>query len=191
MTQSPKKLSPSPKNAPSNPPPISSNNHKRERQQDVTADRQINADIVNTMVEKIDGFKIGLREYKIRDIVEDTQELGKILAVKGEKGLKTNQIRKFLDAINRFKVKQRKKTGFSESHRDELHILRYQLAYAAAKQKKKDSDPVEPLKKVLEAAIKKTGITGNDLERLEDFNRLVQLVEAIVAYHKAEGGKDQ
>jgi CRISPR-associated protein Csm2 len=191
MAQLPNKPNPSPRSDRSNQPSSSSNSQNRAKQNDLTAEGQRNEDIVTTIVKKIDGFKIGLREYKIREIVEDTNELGKILAVKGDKGLKTNQIRKFLDAINRFKVQQRKNTGFSENHRDELHILRYQLAYAAARQKKKDSDPVEPLKKVLEAAIKQTGVTGNDLERLEDFNRLVQLVESIVAYHKAAGGKDQ
>jgi CRISPR type III-A-associated protein Csm2 len=39
------------------------------------------------------------------------------------------------------------------------------------------------LKKVLDAALKK------DMD-IEDFSRFVQLIEAIVAYHKAAGGKD-
>ncbi|MCB8762218.1 type III-A CRISPR-associated protein Csm2 [Planktothrix agardhii] len=158
-----------------------------QQNQDISmADVPKSDDIVTKMVKKIDGFTIGLREYKIREMVEDTKQLGEILAVKGEKGLKTNQIRKFLDAINRFKVQQIGKSELSEESQDELHVLRYQLAYAAAKQKKKDSDPVEPLKKVLEVAIKQ--VKGKELE---NFNRLVQLIESIVAYHKAAGGKDQ
>ena len=140
---------------------------------------KMDEDIVTTMVKKIDQFG-SLKEYKIRDLVDHTEKLGKKLAE--ENGLKTNQIRKFLDAVNRFKVQQAGKPELSEESQDELHVLRYQLAYAAARQPK----AVEPLKKVLEAAIKQ--VKGKELE---NFNRLVQLIESIVAYHKAAGGKDQ
>lgn len=182
MNQSPKKPNISPNTHQSTQAQPSHN--KQQKQGNTEADVKKNDDIVTTMVKKIDDFKIGLKEYSIREMVEDTKQLGEILAVKGEQGLKTNQIRKFLDAINRFKVEQNKQTEFSEKNRDDLHILRYQLAYAAARQKKQNSDPVEPLKKVLEAAIKQ-------VTDLKDFNRLVQLIESIVAYHKAAGGKDQ
>ncbi|HEY9612090.1 type III-A CRISPR-associated protein Csm2, partial [Allocoleopsis sp.] len=161
----------------------------RQKQANTDSTQQKYDDIVTRMVKKIDAFKTGLKEYKIRELVEDTEELGKILADKGDKGLKTTQIRKFLDAVNRFKVQKIIKNKLSEESRDELHILRYQLAYATARQQKGkdlDSSPVAPLKKVLEAAIKQ--IKNEDLE---DFKRFVQLIEAIVAYHKAAGGKDQ
>lgn len=170
----------------SNQPKQSGEIQNKQKQSNTDADQQNNDDIVTRMVKKIDGFKTGLKEYKIRELVEDTEELGKILADKGDRGLKTTQIRKFLDAVNRFKVQQSVKNEFSEESRDELNILRYQLAYAAARQRKKnDPGPVEPLKKVLEAAIKR--VTTD----LEDFKRLVQLIESLVAYHKAAGGKDQ
>jgi CRISPR-associated protein Csm2 len=140
---------------------------------------KMDEDIVTVMINKIDNLKVGLKEYKIRELVEHTEKLGKRLA---DNGLKTNQIRKFLDAVNRFKVQQIGKSELSEESQDELHVLRYQLAYAAARQPK----AVEPLKKVLEVAIKQ--VKGKELE---NFNRLVQLIESIVAYHKAAGGKDQ
>ncbi|MCU0542583.1 MAG: type III-A CRISPR-associated protein Csm2 [Oscillatoriaceae cyanobacterium Prado104] len=147
----------------------------------MNSDRQKNEDIVNNMVKTIDGLS-GLKEYKIRTLVEDTEKLGKYLF---DKKLKTNQIRKFLDAVKRFKGQQAANKEMFEANKDELHILRYQLAYAAARQQNnKDPGPVEPFKKVLEVAIKK-------VTNLEDFNRFVQLVESIVAYHKAAGGRDQ
>lgn len=182
MTQSPNRPNPSPRSDRSNQTPPSSNSQNRSRQQNVAADGQNNEDIVTAMVKKIDGFKIGLKDYKIRELVEDTEKVGQHLVTKG---LKTNQIRKFLDAVKRFKGQQAASKEMFESNKDELHILRYQLAYAAARQQKNnDPGPVEPLKKVLEAAIKQ-------VTDLEDFNRLVQLIESIVAYHKAAGGKDQ
>ncbi len=151
-----------------------SNDHQQQRNDtsDKTEDK---------IVQKINQLT-SLKEYKIREVVEDTEELGKTLV---EQGLKTNQIRKFLDAVNRFKVQNGIDEDTFEAHKDELHILRYHLAYATQKQTKNNSSPVEPLKKVLEAAIKKSD------RDLEDFKRLVQLIESIVAYHKAAGGKNQ
>ncbi|MFB2934971.1 type III-A CRISPR-associated protein Csm2 [Aerosakkonemataceae cyanobacterium BLCC-F154] len=161
---------------------------------------KMDEDIVTVMVNKIDGFKgEGLNQYKICDLVEDAEKLGNKLV---EKKLKTNQIRKFLDAVNRFKIEYGKTNiqpneqpeillQILKEKRDELHVLRYQLAYAAARQKKeKDPGPVEPLKKVLEAAIKQVRNENQD-DFARDFARLVQLIESIVAYHKAAGGKDQ
>ncbi len=140
-------------------------------------------DIVAYMVKKINGFSNGLKDYKIRELVEDTEKLGRKLAQ--EFKLKTTQIRKFLDAINRLKVKTSGLTDLPEEVKSELHLLRPKLAYAAARQANdRNPGPVEPLKKVLEAALKK------DMD-MEDFSRLVQLIESIIAYHKAAGGKDQ
>ncbi len=140
-------------------------------------------DIVASMVKKINGFANGLKDYKIRELVEDTEKLGRKLAQ--EYKLKTTQIRKFLDAVNRLKAKISGMTQLPEDVKAELHLLRPKLAYAAARQAtNSNSGPVEPLKRVLEAALKM------DMD-MEDFSRLVQLIEAIIAYHKAAGGKDQ
>ena len=144
-------------------------------------------DIVKIMVDKFNGFTDtdGFKKYQIRELVEDTAKLGKKLA--RVDNLKTNQIRKFLDAVNRLKFQLAKDPNNNFASIDsELVFLRPKLAYAAARQRRDDRDlgPVEPLKQVLEAAIKKV----NDEK---DFERLVQLIESIIAYHKEEGGKNQ
>jgi len=59
----------------------------------------------------------------------------------------------------------------------EVVLLKPKLAYAAAR--KKES---KPLSDVMSAAIDKVNSE-------EDFKRLVQFIESIIAYHKAEGGK--
>ncbi|MGB3512787.1 MAG: type III-A CRISPR-associated protein Csm2 [Microcoleaceae cyanobacterium] len=186
MTQPPNKPNHPNKPNPSITTSPSNQNKHQQKQSDRNTENRRSEDITMTMVKKIDDLKT-LKEYKIRHLVEDTAKLGETLV---SKKLKTNQIRKFLDAVKRFKLQLRvnqelsKEDIFAEK-KDELHILRYQLAYAAARQQKnKDPGPVEPLKQVLEAAIKK-------VTDLEDFNRFVQLIESIVAYHKAAGGKDQ
>ena len=122
-----------------------------------------------------------LHKYSIRDLVTHAEEFGKDLK-RGR--LETNQIRKFLDAINRLKAKiaqaeEQKKTDqqLFEDIEIEIVLLKPKLAYAAAIQKS-----AKPLSEVMSAAIDK-------VHSLEDFKRLVQLIESIIAYHKAEGGK--
>jgi CRISPR-associated protein Csm2 len=113
-----------------------------------------------------------LKEYPIRKLVNHAQEFAPELR---QRRLETNQIRKFLDAINQLKA-QLIGGDFSEIEA-EVVLLKPKLAYAAARQ-----DAVKPLNKVMAAAIDKT-------HTKEDFDRLVQLIESIIAYHKAEGGK--
>ncbi len=148
----------------------SGSNRNNQSRQSQTNSRD---DIVKEMEKRIKSFKTGLREYQIKEMVNDTQRLGKILATK----LKTNQVRKFLDAVNRLKAQPEKEKDFEEI-KSGVQLLRPQLAYAAARQK-----GAVDLQLVMEAAI-------NQINEAEDFTRFVQLTESIIAYHKAAGGKD-
>ncbi|MBD1826791.1 type III-A CRISPR-associated protein Csm2 [Microcoleus sp. FACHB-61] len=134
------------------------------------------------MIQTIRSLKDGqLRNYEIRQLVKEAELLGTYLK---EQELKTNQIRKFLDAVKRLKVKlaQDKKESFSVIE-DELFLLKPKLAYAAVRQQDRRSNPVKPLSDVISEAIDK-------VKDSPDFYRLVQLIESIIAYHKAAGGKD-
>lgn len=113
-----------------------------------------------------------LKDYPIRQLVEDAQAFAPELR---KRRLETNQIRKFLDAINQLKAQLI--GGDFGAIEAEVVLLKPKLAYAAARQ-----DAVKPLNKVMAAAIDKTHDKA-------DFDRLVQLIESIIAYHKAEGGK--
>jgi CRISPR-associated protein Csm2 len=122
------------------------------------------------------------------------------------------QVRKFLDAINRIKADvaefkaqlneqslnetsknetSKNETSKNETSKNEtstltnldeqcfaaietsIVLLKPKLAYAAARQA-----AAKPLSRVMEAAIEQ-------VHTLADFERLVQLAESIVAYHKA------
>jgi CRISPR-associated protein Csm2 len=134
------------------------------------------------MIQTIRSLKDGqLRNYEIRQLVKEAELLGTYLK---DQGLKTNQIRKFLDAVKRLKVKlaQDKEESFSVIE-DELFLLKPKLAYAAVRQQDRGSNPVKPLSDVISEAIDK-------VKDSPDFYRLVQLIESIIAYHKAAGGKD-
>ena len=128
------------------------------------------------MVQTIKNLQ-GLHSYEIRQLVKDAESLGQHLV---NKRLRTNQIRKFLDAVKRLKVElsQDKEEKFS-TIKDEVVLLKPKLAYAAAR----NQSAVKPLADVISAAIDK-------VYESPDFYRLVQLIESIIAYHKAAGGKD-
>lgn len=129
--------------------------------------------IVTTIINTINGLSGGLQTYPIRDLVEHAEKFGPHL--KRER-LETNQVRKFLDAINRLKAVLADTGDFSKIE-TEVVLLKPKLAYAAARQK-----AAKPLGEVMSVAIDK-------VRSKEDFQRLVQFIESIIAYHKAEGGK--
>lgn len=142
-------------------------------------------DVVKAIIETIDSLEPGLQAYPIRTLVEDASEFGPFLR---NQRLETNQIRKFLDAINRVKadlVRDEPSDGDSEQRQRQIFtniesdivLLKPKLAYAAARQR-----AAKPLSDVMSAAIDK-------VHSLEDFDRLVQFIESIIAYHKAEGGR--
>ena len=113
-----------------------------------------------------------LKRYPIRELVRHSAKFGTDLR---KQRLETNQVRKFLDALNRIKADLADKT-FREIEAD-IVLLKPKLAYAAARQR-----AAKPLSDVMSVAIDK-------VHDLEDFERLVQFVESIIAYHKAAGGK--
>ncbi|MGF1523330.1 MAG: type III-A CRISPR-associated protein Csm2 [Leptolyngbyaceae cyanobacterium] len=160
-------------NKPGKPSPKSNHSSKNNQSTNITSQ----------IIEKINGLG-NLREYEIRTLVEHAQDFGPFLR---NRRLETNQIRKFLDAINRLKAQlsqgdsedsdtKDEQTLFKEIETD-IVLLKPKLAYAAARQ-----DAARPLSEVMSAAIDK-------VHSLKDFERLVQLIESIIAYHKAEGGR--
>jgi CRISPR-associated protein Csm2 len=134
-------------------------------------------EISKAIVDRIKKFK-NFSEYGIRELVKDAAAFGPDL--KGG-GLETNQVRKFLDAINRIKANLIDEVAGVQERFQKIEVdivlLKPKLAYAAARKKS-----AEPLQQVLDVAIDRV---QNEL----DFERLVQFVESIIAYHKAAGGK--
>ncbi|MUH00034.1 type III-A CRISPR-associated protein Csm2 [Scytonema sp. UIC 10036] len=181
--------------------------------------------IVDELITTIKGLTEGLKSYPIRDLVKHAEKFGPYLK---QQRLETNQVRKFLDAINQIKAQLaqqdedeillwelkniqnqadeekkeiKKKENISEQNllvelkkiqnqaalkksellftkiEADVVLLKPKLAYAAARQRS-----ARPLNDVMSAAIDK-------VYSKEDFERLVQLLESIIAYHKAEGGK--
>jgi CRISPR-associated protein Csm2 len=136
-----------------------------------TASKSMN--IVEDIIKTINNLTNGLQTYPIRELVKHAEEFGPYLK---QQRLETNQVRKFLDAVNRLKA-DLTETGDFAKIETEIVLLKPKLAYAAARQR-----AAKPLSDVISVAIDK-------VNSKEDFERLVQLIESIIAYHKAEGGK--
>ncbi|WPF90096.1 type III-A CRISPR-associated protein Csm2 [Cyanobacterium aponinum AL20118] len=149
----------------------SQNKSEGQKQTNMTSTQTILNSLKNT-----ETFK----EYPIRDLVKHSEEFGRYLK---NQRLETNQIRKFLDAINRLKVKltqageNEDKAQLFRLVEPEIVLLKPKLAYAAAR-----VDAAKPLSEVMAQVIDK-------VQSLDDFERLVQFIESIIAYHKAAGGK--
>ena len=112
-----------------------------------------------------------------RALVELAEQVGR--RVKNE-GLTTNQIRNIFGLVKRMEMEMRK--GSDWKH--ELMMLKPKMAYAAARAKERSRDRgAETLAKVLARAIDEV---GSDASK---FSRFVDLFEAILAYHKAAGGR--
>jgi CRISPR-associated protein Csm2 len=133
------------------------------------------------------GFKPEWIEKEINsDTIEWCEKFGKYLAGKEhgnaypKSALSTSQLRRFFGAIKRIQY-----SGYKNY--PELLRLSPMLAYAVGKDK---NDKGENTTRIVDfyTVIRKAIKTMNNKGK-EEFNRFVQIVEAIVAYHKAAGGK--
>jgi CRISPR-associated protein Csm2 len=114
-------------------------------------------------------------------LVESAQRLGASLA---QRGLTTSQIRGVFGTVRQIQMKWQGSAGDGEARAAlrQLLLLKPKLAYQASR----DSDrtgAVNDLQRVLVPAI-------DLVATREQFNHLVDYFEAILAYHKAAGGKD-
>jgi CRISPR-associated protein Csm2 len=162
-------------NTSSSKPTLTSGSSQSHNNQSSAQSQNASRNITTTIIHHIDQLTDGFGCYEIRALVKHAEEFGTYLQ---QNQLKTNQVRKFLDAVNQIKADLREDEGFSANIETEIVLLKPKLAYAAARQAS-----VQPLSKVMSVAIDK-------VYNVDDFHRLVQFLESTIAYHKASGGKD-
>jgi len=130
------------------------------------------AQIIGT-IDKLDTLVF----FEGETLVDCADKLGKFLY---DNGLKTSQIRKFLDAVKKMKYQENASGKFN--YRNEAMMIKPKLAYASGRQDQKKNS-VKPLMEVMNICIDK-------IKAKEDFDKFYKFVEAIVAYHKFYGGKE-
>lgn len=120
---------------------------------------------------------------KITEVgVSYAEEFGKYLAVtvEQEKALTTSQLRKFFGAVKQIQMK-------NEFDLTDVVLLKPKLAYAVGRTKEKlrrgERSKIEDFNDIIAKSV-------SLIKNREQFNRFISFFEAIVAYHKAAGGKD-
>lgn len=93
----------------------------------------------------------------------------------------TSQIRNAYGTVKKLEMQSMQSTFTDKLHR-ELLLLKPKLAYARGRSQRKDAF------KQLEDALG-AGIDAVDVKQPETFKRFCNFFEAILAYHKAYGGK--
>ena len=115
------------------------------------------------------------------ELVRQADALGERLA----KPLKTSQIRNIFGAVRRIEMNWPENASDEQARRAhrELLMLKPKMAYQAKRESERKGRGVEMLRQVLDPAI---GMVERKHDRFQNF---VDFFEAILAYHKAHGGK--
>ena len=95
------------------------------------------------------------------------------------KDVSTSQIRNAYGTVKKLEMQE-----FTEKSYRELLLLKPKLAYARGRTETKKKDTFKKLEDALSAAI-----DAVDVKQPETFKRFCNFFEAILAYHKAHGGK--
>lgn len=112
--------------------------------------------------------------------VKSAENLGEYLA----KTLSTSQIRNVFGEVRRIQQK-----GYTDSFDSEVLLLKPKLAYAKARAQGK-GDGAKQLEDVLSPAIDAIFENNPDSnQKFQRFENFANFFEAILAYHKAYGGK--
>jgi len=118
----------------------------------------------------------------VRSLVDAAEGFGKYIAADKahkDREVTTSQIRNVYGTVKKLEMKV-SMNGWKDETRSQLLLLKPLLAYAAGRHEK----GMIPLKDVISKAI--DCVTEDE----KTFKRFCQFFEAIIAYHKANGGKD-
>lgn len=126
---------------------------------------------INNIISEIGSLNM-LKDLETKKFA-DEGEYADMIAKKSGGSLKTNQLRKFFGAVRDIQ----RKDSWDEMEVD-FYLLKPKLAYS------KGRKLIPPdFYDVMKVCMNKIDI-GTDEEKVENFNRLVEFMEAIVAYHK-------
>lgn len=123
-------------------------------------------------------FQQDLAQVKPEDINDIARKEGEKFA----RRIKTNQIRNIFSTVEKIRSDFKKENKVTDEIRRQLIMLRPKLAYAVGR-----NEEVRPFQELFDEAIGKVLESQNPEEALKNF---FFLAEAVVAYHKYYGGRD-
>jgi len=112
------------------------------------------------------------------DTAKEMVKYAESLAIEIAKDVSTSQIRNAYGTVKKLEMQ----SSFSDKSLRELLLLKPKLAYARGRSQRKETF------KKLEGALG-AAIDAVDVKQPETFKRFCNFFEAILAYHKAYGGK--
>lgn len=137
-----------------------------------------------TTIPEQDIKKIVTNSEEAELLVKQAKQFGEALASK-ELGLTTSQIRALFGEVRQIQGLWSMGNAQQSQARRRLILLKPKMAYRA---KKESGIAVKKLVEVLEPALNYV-VTAQTDEQAANFTRFVEFFEAILAYHKAAGGK--
>ena len=118
---------------------------------------------------------------------KDMVEFADNFALNKIKSVSTSQIRNIYGTVKKLEMTEKKleMTGLNPKTYRQLLLLKPKLAYAKGREKnRKKQEAYSQLETIIGQAI-----DAIDPNKVETFTRFCQFFEAILAYHKAHGGK--
>ncbi len=119
------------------------------------------------------------KDDSAKQMVAYADSLARDIADK-KNGVTTSQIRNVYGTVKKLEMQHE----FTNKEHRQLLLLKPKLAYARGRADKGNKDAFEKLETALGVAI-----DAVDVKQPETFKRFCQFFEAILAYHKAHGGK--
>lgn len=129
-----------------------------------------------------EGYKGWIQKEFMSETIDFAEKFGEYLV---KNRLTTSQIRNIYGEVKRIESKVVPNEDFSNGYKDFL-LLKPKLAYAA---KRAGTRGIEVFKEVMDKAHSAV-VSLPDPERFKAFLNFTDLFEAILAYHKAAGGRE-
>ncbi len=114
---------------------------------------------------------------------EDINNIGEAQGKSFSRDVRTSQLRTFYSAVNRIRVQFQQEHSFTSPVERSLILLKPKLAYAAGRHPRQLKAFQAFMVQAIDGVVK-----SNDKEKA--LNNFFDLLEAVVAYHKFHGGRE-
>ncbi|MCC8186831.1 MAG: type III-A CRISPR-associated protein Csm2 [Bacteroides sp.] len=148
-----------------------SNNPPNDPRKNYKGNHQNPETLINEKFKELNYQERWIKEGADKDLIDFAEKAGKYMAKK----LSKSKIRSIYGEIKRIQI------GKYENHKNSFYLLRPKVAYALGRDK--ENEGLRLFKKIFDEG-------SRSVSDEKTFQNFCDLFEAILAYHKAYGGKD-